>query len=126
MILRHAAGTREEAGRGTGSSRALERCEDPGEVVALIRQQFCKRGFSILHIVCENHLAHHVDAIALEKHVLGASEADADSTEGEGVLGLLGVVGVAADVEAGGLRTPLHQLIERLELLRFLRGFVAM
>ena len=52
-------------------------------------------------------------------------QADADGAERERVFGLLGVVGIAADVEARGLRAPLHQLVERLELLGFLRGFVA-
>ena len=82
---------------------AFERFEDADEIVALIREEFRERGFPIIDIVGQNHLAHRVDAIAFKEHVLGAGEADADRAKGEGVLGLLGVVGVAADIETRGL-----------------------
>ncbi len=98
--------------------------KDSGEVVALIGKQFRERLFPVLDIGREDHLAHRVDAIAFEEHVLGAGETDADGPKSEGVLGLFGVVGVAADIEARGLRAPVHKLVERLELLGFLRGFV--
>ena len=78
----------------------FERLEDAGEIVALIRQQFRERRFSIFDVVRQNHFAHRIDAIAFEEHVLGAGEADADRAEGERVLGLLGIIGVAADFEA--------------------------
>ncbi len=55
-------------------------------------------------VVGEDHLAHGVDAVALEEHVFGAGEADAGGAEGEGVFGLLRSVGVGADFEFGGLR----------------------
>ena len=104
---------------------AFERLEDADEILALIGQQLRERLFPVVDVVGENHLAHRVDAVAFEEHVLGAGEADAGGAEGEGVLGLLGIVGVGADIEARGLRAPLHELVERLELLGLLRGFVA-
>ena len=82
----------EETDRG---GITFERLEDAGEIFALIRQQFRERGFPVVDVVGENHLAHRVDAVAFEEHVLGAGEADADGAERERVLGLLGVVGVA-------------------------------
>ena len=91
---------------------AFQRFEDAYKIVALIRKEFRERGFPVIDVVGQNHLAHGVDAIAFEEHVLGAGEADADRTKGEGVLRLLWVVGVTADIEAGSQRAPLHQLLE--------------
>ena len=73
----------EETDRGR---EALQRLEDAEEVVALIRQQLGERGFAVVEVVGEDHLAHRVDAVALEEHVLGAGEADADGAERDGVL----------------------------------------
>ena len=60
---------------------ALQRPEDAGEIVALIRQQLGERRLPRLERLGEDHLAHRVDAVALEEHVLGAAEADADGAE---------------------------------------------
>jgi hypothetical protein len=65
-------------------------------------------------VLGEDHLAHGVDAVAFEEHVLGAAEADAGRAEGDGVGGLLGIVGVGADLEAGGLASTSHELLEVL------------
>ena len=64
----------EETDRGR---EAFERLEDAGEIVALIRQQLGERLFPVVDVVRQNHLAHGVDAVAFEEHVLGAGEADA-------------------------------------------------
>ena len=94
-----------------GGREALQRLEDADEVVASGKAAAwpapCCRSF---HGVGENHLAHRVDAVAFEEHVLGAAEADADGAEGDGVGGLLGRVGVGADLQPGGLGAPVHQL----------------
>ena len=82
---------------------ALERPEDAGEVLALVRQQLGQRRLPRLERLGENHLAHRVDAIALEEHVLGAAQADADRAERDGVARLLGRVGVGADRHARGV-----------------------
>ena len=65
--------------------------------------------FAVFDVVRENHLAHGVNAVAFEEHVLGAREADARGAERHGVFGLLGGVGVGADLELGDLRAPVHQ-----------------
>jgi DNA-binding MarR family transcriptional regulator len=70
---------------------ALQRAEDAGEVLALIRQQLGQRAFPLLERLGEDHLAHRVDAVALEEHVLGAAEADADGAERDRVLVCSGV-----------------------------------
>ena len=87
----------EEADRGR---QALQRLEDADEIVALIGQQFRQRLFAGLEVVGQDHLAHGVDAVALEEHVLGAAQADARGAERDGVRGLLGRVGVGADLQA--------------------------
>ena len=112
----------EETDRGR---EAFERLEDAGEILALVRQELRQRGFAVVDVVGQDHLAHGVDAVAFEEHVLGAGEADAGGAESEGVLGLLRIVGVGADLEARGFRAPVHELVEGLELLGLLRGLVA-
>src|SRR5271168_362973 len=64
--------------------------------------------------VGQNHLAHGVDAVAFEEHVLGAAESDAVRAEGNCVGGLFGGVGVGADAHAGGFGAPVHELLEIL------------
>jgi hypothetical protein len=96
---------------------ALQGPEDTGEVVALKRQQLVQRRLARLERLRENHLPHRVDAIALEEHVFGPAQADADRTERDRVAGLLGRVGIGADAHPRGLRAPLHQLLKALELL---------
>ena len=109
-----------------GCRQTFEFFKDAGEVFALIRQEFAEGLFAIVEVVGENHFAHGVDAVSFEEHVFGASEADADSAEGDGLAGLLWRVGVCANVETGGFAAPLHELLEALELLRGLSALVAM
>jgi hypothetical protein len=88
------------------AGQALEGLEDAGEVALLVGQELGQGRLAVLDGVGEDHLAHGVDAVALEEHVLGAAEADAGGAERDGVLRLLGRVGVGADLELGGLRAP--------------------
>ena len=103
---------------------ALQGAEDAGEVLALVGQQLGERGLSLLHRLGEDHLAHRVDAIPLEEHVLGAGQPDADGAERDRVLRLLRRIGVGPDAHACRLRAPLHQLLEVPELLGLLRVLV--
>ena len=109
-----------------GCRQTFEFFKDAGEVFALIRQEFAESLFAIVEVVCENHFAHGVNAVTFEEHVFGASEADADSTEGNGLAGLLWRVGVRANVKTGGFAAPFHELLEALELLSGLGALVAM
>ena len=88
-----------------GGRQAFEGGENAGEVFTLVRQEF-RQGFLTAFEGCgEDHLAHGVDAVAFEEHVLGAGQADAGGTEGEGDAGLLRGIGVGADGQFGG---PFH------------------
>ena len=59
----------------------VHRAEDADEVVALHRQELGERALAAGEVVGEDHLAHGVDALGLEEHVLGAAEADALGAE---------------------------------------------
>jgi len=112
----------QETDRG---GEAVERLEDPEEVAALVGQELGEGGLAAAGVAGEDHLAHGVDAVALEEHVLGAREADAGGAERDGVGGLLGGVGIRADLEARDLRAPLHELVVVPELLGLAGGLVA-
>jgi hypothetical protein len=103
---------------------AVERAEDAREVVALVWEQLRERRFPRLERLRENHLAHRVDAIAFEEHVLGTRQADASRAEGNRIARLLGRVGVGAYTHARRLVAPFHQLLKVLELLGLLRRLV--
>jgi len=74
-----------------GGRIALQGLEDAGEILLLVRQQLGERLFPVGHVIGEDHLAHGLDTVALEEHVLGAGQADARRAEGEGVLVCSGV-----------------------------------
>ena len=112
----------EEADRG---GVAFERLEDAGEVLALIGQELREGRAAALGVRGEDHLAHGVDAISLEEHVLGAGEADAGGAESQRGLGLLGIVGIRANAELGDFRAPIHELLEVFDLLGFQGRLVA-
>ncbi len=95
-----------------GRRQTFQFTEHPGEVFALIRQQFRERFLPIVRLLGENHFAHRVDAVALEEHVLGAAETDSRGAERDGVGGLFRIVRVGADLQTGRLFAPLHQLLE--------------
>ena len=104
---------------------ALQRAEDAGEVVALERQQLGERRLrASSSVVGQDHLAHRVDAVALEEHVLGAAQADALGAEGDGVARPgRAVSALVRTCSLRDLSSPLHQLLEALVTSRLLRGF---
>jgi hypothetical protein len=67
-----------------GGRVAFEGLEDADEVFLLVRQQLGERGFAGLDVVGEDHLAHGVNAIALEEQVLDAGQPDALGAERDG------------------------------------------
>ena len=90
--------------------------EDAGEVVPLIRKQLGQRRFPRLERLGENHLAHGVDTVALEEHVLGPAETDANGAKRDGVPRLFGRVGIGAHRHAGRVS---HHFISCWKLLNF-------
>lgn len=85
----------EETNRGRV---ALQRLEDPEEIRALVGEEFRERGLAVGQVASEDHLAHGVDTIAFEEHVLSPGEADAHGAECDRLRGLFGGVGIGADL----------------------------
>src|SRR5207253_6976537 len=54
---------------------SLQRAEDAGEVLPLIWEQLGQRSLPDIEGFGEDHFAHRVNAVALEKHVFSAAEA---------------------------------------------------
>ena len=95
----------------TDGHRALAHgAEDAHEVLALHGQQLGERLFATLDVFGQDHLAHGDDAFAAEEHVLGAAEADALRTEGDGIGRLVGLIGVGAHEQLAPLVGPLHHV----------------
>ena len=108
-----------------GRWKAFESLEDAGEIFTLIGKKFGKSGTTVGFVVGQNHLAHGVDAVTFEEHVLGAGQADAFCSESHSDVGLLWIVSISADFHAGGLGAPFHEELEVFELLGFESCFVA-
>ena len=99
-----------------GRREAFQRLEDADEVLALIRQQLGERLFARLERLGEDHLAHRVDAIAFEEHVLGAASGRCRRRRTRGVArSAPGVSALVRTVIRVAFGAPLHQLREVLE-----------
>src|SRR4029077_8146642 len=72
---------------------------------------FSQRARPLFPRSSQNHLAHRIDAIALEKHVLGPAEADALGAKSDRVSDLLRRISVGANAQCSKLVHPLHQLL---------------
>ena len=83
--------------------------EQIDEVGALHRQELLQRRAPARFVVGQDHLAHGDDAVALEKHMLGAAEADALGPEGPRRAGVARRVGVGANLESARRVGPTHQ-----------------
>ena len=94
--------------------RPLEFRKDSDEVCSLKRQQLGQRPFPVILVLGQNHLAHDVDTISLEEHVLGAAESYAGGAEGDRIGSLLRGIGIRAHLQARGLAAPIHQFLEHL------------
>ena len=71
-----------------------------------------------LLVVGEDHLAHRLDAVLVEEHVLGAAEADALGAETHGGLRVGRRIGIGAHAEAAHLVGPADQRGEIVGELR--------
>ena len=93
---------------------AVHRLEDRLEVGALHREQLGERAPPSALVARDDHLAHGVNAVALEEHVLGATQADPFGAERRAPTRVLRRVGVGAHLEParfvgparGRARTP--------------------
>ena len=75
----------------------------------LERLELGQRGLAAGLVVGEDHLPHGDDPLVAEEHVLGAAQADPLGAELAGLGGVLGRVGVGADLERADLVGPVHQ-----------------
>ena len=85
--------------------QSIERLENAGEIFPLIRKQFGQRLDARRLVLGQDHFAHRVDPIALEKHVLGATKTDPFGAKRDRILDLLGRVGVGAHIRASRARS---------------------
>ena len=95
-----------------GGRQTFQLPENAGKVPLLIRQEFGQRLLPVFNVFGQDHLAHRINAIAFEEHVLGAAQADAGCAEGHGVGGLLRCVGVGAHLHPRSFAAPIHELAE--------------
>ena len=99
--------------------------EEALEVAALDGQQLRQRHAAARLVVGQDHLAHGLDAVALEEHVLRAAQADALRTERERLLGILRRIGVGAHFQHRIFTGQLHQLAEVAAQVGVARGDLA-
>ena len=97
-----------------GHGQPVHHLEEAREVALLHGQELCQRLLPALQVIGHDHLAHRVDPVALEEHVLGAAQADALGAEGDGDRRLVGLVGVGPDAQLPRLVRPLHEELEVL------------
>ena len=71
-----------------------------------IRQDLRKRSLAALDVIGNDHLAHRLDTVGLEEHMLGAAQADALGAELDGLRGVARGVGVGADLQLTDARRP--------------------
>ena len=80
----------------------------------------------IVHFARQDHFAHGVDPITLEKHVFSPAKTNAAGAERHRIFHLLWRIGVGPHTHAGDFGAPIHQPIEIAIGLRLLRDLVAM
>mmetsp|Transcript_22629 Transcript_22629/g.70837 ORF Transcript_22629/g.70837 Transcript_22629/m.70837 type:complete len:790 (-) Transcript_22629:118-2487(-) len=97
-----------------GDRQSVDRLEHAVEVVALLRHELVGGAAAGGVVVGEDHLAHVVDAVPLEEHVLAAAEADPFGAEFHRELGLPRGVDVGSDLELAVLVGPGHDRLEDL------------
>ena len=101
----------EQANRDRTAAHCLE---DSFKIRTLERQQILKCAPAAALIARDDHLAHEMDPIALEEHVLGATQPDAFRAETARDARIIRGVGVGAHVQRPSFIRPAEQLGERL------------
>ena len=82
------------------------------EVLLLHGLDLGQSPLALLHGVGDDHLADGGDTVGIKEHVLGAAQAHALGAEVLGLTGVLGGVGVGADLEVTELVGPVHDALE--------------
>jgi hypothetical protein len=92
-----------------GDGETLHGAEDSLEVASLHRQELVDRALPPRLVLGEDHLAHRRDAVALEEHVLGATEPDPLGAEVAPLVRVRRRVGVHANAKVSELVGPREQ-----------------
>jgi len=100
--------------------------EKLGEIRTLQRQELCQSSTARYLVFCKDHLAHRVDAVTFEEHVLGAAKTDTFRPERAGRARILRGVGIGADLHPARPVGPGHQLSEVTGEFRLLHGDAAL
>ena len=95
-----------------GNRAALHGLIDGLKVSLLNRLQLGKRSFTLLRRLGDDHLAHRLDAVSLEEHMLGTAQSDALGAEGGSLLCIVRGVGICADLQTAEFISPGHQAVE--------------
>src|SRR5699024_1995363 len=103
-----------------GYRQAAHRAIDGFKVAALHGQDLGERRLALLDRVGYDHLAHRLDALGLEEHMLGTAQADAFRAELARLGGVARGVAVGADVQGADLIRPAHEAAEVAGQLRVL------
>ena len=99
----------------TNGHRALTHDAVHGlEVTLLERLDLGQSSFALFHGTGADHLTDSLDAVLGEEHVLGTAQADALSTQVNGLLCVARVVGVGHDQQLAGSISPAHEAVEVL------------
>ena len=92
-----------------GHRPAVHDLEQFDKIGALHRQQLGERGAARFLVVGQDHLAHRLDAVFVEEHVLGAAQPDALGAEAHCSLGIGRRVGIGAHAELAHFVGPADQ-----------------
>ena len=95
-----------------GDGAALHGLVDALKVGLLHGLQLAEGFLPLLHIVRTDHLPDGGDAVLVKEHVLGPAQADALSAELPGLGGVVGGVGIGADLETAIFVGPAHDPAE--------------
>ena len=99
----------------TDGHRALTHDAVHGLEVALLeRLDLGQSSFALFHGTCADHLTDGLDAVFCEEHVLGTAQADALSTQVNGLLCVTGVIRIGHDQQLTCSVCPAHEAVEVL------------
>ena len=93
-------------------AESVHSLEDAFKVGTLHREELGESVTAASLVLCNNHFAHSLDAVALEEHVLSAAKTDTLSTKLAGYLSVARRVGISADVNLGVFLSEVHDSCE--------------
>ena len=89
-----------------GDRQPLHLAEDADEITLLHGQDLGQGLLAPFQLFGQDHLTHGRDPLGIEEHMLGAAEADPFGAEFAGHLGVMGGIGIGADLQSCGTCPP--------------------